>query len=222
MPAASVSSSARVKSSIPVSHMKALNPITPSPASSSSRSGLPGTRPPQSARSTWAAPLAAAAFAAKPAALTVAGIEFSGMSAAHVAPPAASARVPVATPSQWARPGSFRWTCTSTAPGSTSRAVASISVAPASSPGPISAMTPSVTPRSSWRPRMTRSCIGRTLFRHRGRGLWDGRPKGAQAARSRRSPGTTSSTSSPRSESRRAAPAASGRCRTRSSTDRPA
>ena len=81
-----------------------------------------------------------------------------GMSTAVVAPPAASAAVPVAKPSQSARPGSLRCTCASTTPGSSSSPRASISsLPPPSSSGPTAAITPSRTPTSSCPPRISRS-----------------------------------------------------------------
>jgi hypothetical protein len=43
-------------------------------------------------------------------ALTVQGVEFNGMSMNSVPPPAASARLPVAAPSQSVRPGSLKCT----------------------------------------------------------------------------------------------------------------
>ena len=100
--------------------MKALKPTTPQAASSSSRSSDPaGVSPPQSATSTRATPRAAATLASNDAPSSVGGIALSGMSIAVVVPPQASAAVPVAKPSQSARPGSLRCTCASTTPGST-------------------------------------------------------------------------------------------------------
>ena len=107
--------------------MKALKPTTPRAASSSRRSRSPGTSPPHSAKSTRATPVAAATLASNAAPSIVGGIALSGMSIAHVVPPAASAAVPVAKPSQSARPGSLRCTWASTTPGSTSSPRASIS-----------------------------------------------------------------------------------------------
>ena len=127
MPASSVSSSAASKSSMPLSHMNALKPTTPRPASSSSRSSGPGTSPPQSAKSTFADARAAASLRSKAAPSTVGGWALSGMSMQAVAPPAASAAVPVAQPSQSVRPGSLKCTWASIAPGSTCRPRASSS-----------------------------------------------------------------------------------------------
>src|SRR3954451_19883583 len=117
MPAASVSSSAAGKSSIPLSHMNALNPTTPRSASSSSRSRLPGTMAPHSAKSTTADARAAATLASNAAPSIVGGWALSGISMQAVAPPAASARVPVDQPSQPVRPGSLKCTCASITPG---------------------------------------------------------------------------------------------------------
>ena len=62
---------------------------------------------------------AAASLASKAAPSTVGGWALSGISTQAVAPPAASAAVPVAQPSQSARPGSLKCTWASIAPGST-------------------------------------------------------------------------------------------------------
>ena len=78
--------------------MKALKPITPRSASSSSRSTSPGTRPPQRQKSTSAAPRAASSLRSNEAPSTVGGDAFSGMSKKHVPPPAAKAAVPVVEP----------------------------------------------------------------------------------------------------------------------------
>ena len=91
--------------------MNALKPTTPSSASSARRATLPGTSPPQSAKSTTAAPSAAAIFRLNASASTVGGCAFSGMSTTQVVPPAAADAVPVAQPSQSARPGSLKCTC---------------------------------------------------------------------------------------------------------------
>ena len=87
MPSYSVRSSQAAKSSMPLSAMNALKPTTPQAASSSMRSTLPGTSPPQNAKSTCAAPCAAASLASKALASTVGGSEFSGMSTPQVKPP---------------------------------------------------------------------------------------------------------------------------------------
>ncbi len=158
MPAPSASSSTAWKSSIPESHMNALKPTTPRAASSSRRSRSPGTSPPHSAKSTAAWPVAAATLASNAAPSTVGGWALSGISTQAVAPPAASAAVPVAQPSQSARPGSLKCTWASIAPGSTCSPRASTS-SRAGSPisGAISAMTPSSTAMSRSSPRTIRS-----------------------------------------------------------------
>ncbi len=148
MPSHNVRSSTAAKSSMPLPHMNALNPTTPRSASSASRSTLPGTRPPQSARSTCADPVTCAAFRSNAAASIVGGCAFSGMSTAVVAPPAASAAVPGPMPSQSLRPGSFRWTCASTTPGSTSSPLASISSRPPGSSSASARITPPSMPMS--------------------------------------------------------------------------
>ena len=48
---------------------------------------------------------------------TVEGMQLSGISTIVVTPPAKAARVPVFHPSQWARPGSLKWTWGSMTPG---------------------------------------------------------------------------------------------------------
>jgi hypothetical protein len=152
IPSYRVRSSARGNSGTPETDMKALKPTTPRSASSSRRSALPGTRPPHSAKSTSAAPSAAARLASNATASVVGGSAFSGMSTAVVVPPAASARVPVSKPSHAVRPGSLRWTWASTTPGRTCRPVASISSrADSSSAGATAAMRPSATPTSARR-----------------------------------------------------------------------
>ena len=80
IPACSVASSARPKSSMPEFDMKALKPITPRSASSSMCSTLPGTRPPQRPKSTHEDARAAASLASKACASVVGGVELSGMS----------------------------------------------------------------------------------------------------------------------------------------------
>ena len=57
------------------------------------------------------------AFASNAAPSIVGGWALSGISMQAVAPPAASARVPVAQPSQSVRPGSLKCTCASITPG---------------------------------------------------------------------------------------------------------
>ena len=118
---------------MPLSAMNALKPTTPQAASSSMCSRLPGTSPPQSAKSTCAEPCAAASLASNARASMVGGSEFSGMSTPQVKPPAASARVPLPQPSQAARPGSLKCTCASISPGRTSSPRASM-ISRASSP----------------------------------------------------------------------------------------
>ena len=94
--------------------------------------------------------VAAATLASNAAPSTVGGWALSGISTQAVAPPAASAAVPVAQPSQSARPGSLKCTWASIAPGSTCSPRASIS-SRAGSPisGTISAITPSSTATSA-------------------------------------------------------------------------
>src|SRR5215471_3324271 len=127
MPSRSVSSSAAAKSPIPLGHMNALKPTTPSSASSGRSPMLPGTRPPQKAKSTRDLLSAAASLSRNAAASTVGGLALSGMSTTQVVPPAEAASLPVAKPSQSVRPGSLKCTCTSTQPGRTCRPCASIS-----------------------------------------------------------------------------------------------
>ena len=158
-PRPSWSGSTWANSGTPLGLMNALKPTTPRPASSSMAARLPGTSPPHSAKSTRARPRAAATFASNAAPSSVGGIEFSGMSAQQVTPPAASAAVPVSQPSQSARPGSSMWTCPSTIPGSTSSPRASISSRPPGSSGPTAAIRPSSTATSHASPRTTRSAL---------------------------------------------------------------
>src|SRR3954469_5777063 len=115
--------------------MNALTPTTPQAASSRSRSASSSTRPPQSAKSTIARSDAISYFTSNASASSVGGIEFSGMSAIVVVPPAAAPRVAASQPSQSARPGSFTWTCASTTPGRTTRPRASISSRASPLPG---------------------------------------------------------------------------------------
>ena len=166
MPSPSTPSSTASKSSIPLGHMNALKPTTPSSASSARRATLPGTSPPQSAKSVIAAPSAAATFRRNASASTVGGCAFSGMSTTHVVPPAAAAAVPLAQPSQSARPGSLKCTCASTAPGRTRRPVAStVSVAESPSSAPVATILPSSTATSTGsQPRIRRSTSATRLF----------------------------------------------------------
>src|SRR5206468_2824633 len=91
----------------------------------------------------------AASLRSKLRASTVGGLALSGMSIAVVTPPAASALVPRAKPSQWVRPGSSRCTWGSIPPARTCKPVASISSsAIPSTASAISTMTPSSTARS--------------------------------------------------------------------------
>jgi hypothetical protein len=129
---------------MPLPLMKALKPTTPRSASSGRRATLPGTSPPQSAKSVRAVPRAAATLASNDAASSVGGDALSGMSTNSVPPPAANAVEPVANPSQSARPGSLKWTCGSTTPGSTWQPAASIvSTAGPAISGATSAIRPS-------------------------------------------------------------------------------
>ena len=84
----------------------------------------PAPEPEVDAATTRARPRS---FASKAGAVDVGGDEFSGMSKNAVKPPAASAALPVASPSQSVRPGSLKWTCGSSAAGKTCRPPASIS-----------------------------------------------------------------------------------------------
>ena len=112
---------------------------------------LPGTSPPQNAKSVSDDPTAAASFAANDGPSIVGGWAFSGMSTKHVPPPAATARLPDAKPSQSVRPGSLKWTCASTTPGRTWSPLASISSAAArSSAGPTATTCLSQTATSAW------------------------------------------------------------------------
>ncbi len=146
--------------------MNALKPTTPSSASSASCATLPGTSPPQSAKSVTAAPSAASTFRRNASASTVGGCAFSGMSTTHVVPPAAAAAVPLAQPSQSARPGSLKCTCASTAPGRTRSPVAStVSVAASPSSAPVATILPSSTATSTGsQPRIRRSTSATRLF----------------------------------------------------------
>ena len=83
-----------------------------------SRAAVAGTMPPHSAKSVIDARFERGAFCSRiRCALTVQGDEFSGMSKNSVPPPAASARLPVAAPSQSVRPGSLKCRWTSIRPG---------------------------------------------------------------------------------------------------------
>ena len=95
MPSNSVTSSARGNSGSPESHMNALKPTTPRSASSSSRRRLPGTAHPRARSRRSTRPSSGGPLARRTrAALTVHGVELSGMSTNVVPPPAASARLP--------------------------------------------------------------------------------------------------------------------------------
>ena len=83
--------------------------------------------PPHSAKSAIDDASSAARFASTASAVTVHGVELSGMSKNSVPPPAASAWLPVSAPSHSVRPGSLKWRCASMSPGNTCRPVASIS-----------------------------------------------------------------------------------------------
>src|SRR5579871_1961104 len=99
---------------------------------------LPGTRPPQSAKSAMEEEWSAAHLASNARAFTVQGVELSGISKNSAPPPAASARLPVAAPSHSVRPGSLKCKCASITAGKTYRPRASISVAPPGSSRPTS------------------------------------------------------------------------------------
>src|SRR5580704_9511965 len=79
------------------------------------------------------------------------------MSKKRVPPPAASARLPVAAPSQSVRPGSLKWRCTSIRPGRISNPLASISSAAPGSWGPIATIWPSSIATSAVSPLTTKS-----------------------------------------------------------------
>src|ERR1017187_6214489 len=132
MPSFNVASSTQEKSSMPLFDMNALKPMTPRVASSSSLSRFPGTSPPQKAKSVTELFCAAASFKSKLSASHVGGWALSGMLKNNVPPPAASAREPVAIPSQSAWPGSLKWTCESITPGKMWRPVASMTLVAAS------------------------------------------------------------------------------------------
>ena len=105
---------------MPDGDINVFKPTTPRSMSSSSTVSLCafwGTSPPQKATSTCSLPLDAAILPSNVAASQMVGYEFSGMSTTVVTPPAAAALVPVSKPSHSSRPGSFRWTWTSTRPG---------------------------------------------------------------------------------------------------------
>ena len=86
--------------------MNALKPTTPRAASSSSRSSGAGHEPAPEREVHLAARAAAATLASNAAPSTVGGWALSGISTHAVAPPAASAAVPVSQPSH--RPGPAR------------------------------------------------------------------------------------------------------------------
>ena len=105
-----------------------MKPATPASCSGRRSATLPGIAPPQNATSTASWPAAAACFSASAAAVTVAGMLFSGMSTIVVTPPAAAAAVAVANPSHSVRPGSFTCTWLSTSPGSSTSPSARVTV----------------------------------------------------------------------------------------------
>ena len=183
---AELSSSAAGKSSMPLSDMNALKPATPRSASSSSRSSGPGTSPPQSAKSTWARASARPALASKARAVDRRRVGVQRHLDAGVRAARRPARaVPVAKPSQSARPGSLKCTWASIAPGSTCSPRASISSrrrlerARARSPR----SRPSATPTSAAQPRAgaSRPCRRGPADRSR-----RGRPRKRPARRARR------------------------------------
>src|SRR2546425_8778580 len=77
--------------------------------------------PPHSPKSTSACLAAHPTFSSNAAVVVVGGWALSGISSTVVTPPAAAPRVPTSHPSHSARPGSLKWTCASTTPGSTTR-----------------------------------------------------------------------------------------------------
>ena len=68
-------------------------------------------------------------FSVSAASEVVTGMQLSGMSTTVVTPPAAAARVAVSKPSHSVRPGSLRWACESTRPGSSTRSPRSVAPA---------------------------------------------------------------------------------------------
>jgi hypothetical protein len=108
MPSRNVPSSTGGNSGKPESHMKALNPTTPLAAIPAMLPMDSGTSPPQSAKSVTDEASRAARLRSTSRAETVHGVEFRGMSKKTVPPPAASALLPVAPPSQSVRPGSLK------------------------------------------------------------------------------------------------------------------
>ena len=134
--------------------MNALKPTTPRAASSSSRPTSPGHEAaPQREVDERAALRQRRASRRTRRRSTVGGWALSGMSIAAVAPPAASARVPVSKPSQSVRPGSLKCTCASTAAGQEMQAggVDLLASRVPRSSGPSAAIRPSATPTSSRR-----------------------------------------------------------------------
>jgi hypothetical protein len=104
---------------MPLLDMKAFRPMAPASRRPASLSRLPGTSPPQSAKSTHDCCSASSRLARNAAASSTGGSELSGMSKKQVPPPAASASEPWASPSHSVRPGSLKCTWASTMPGKT-------------------------------------------------------------------------------------------------------
>ena len=86
---------------------------------------------------------------------TVEGMQLSGISTIVVTPPAKAARVPVFHPSQWARPGSLKWTWGSMTPGRMAFSPKSCS---AREMAPPFCMT-----HTSWVSRLSHSCSPTSL-----------------------------------------------------------
>src|SRR5690606_8602544 len=108
-------------SGTPESTVNILKPHTPSATNPAISASEPGTNPPQKATSQDSWEAAACRFAASADRSMVGGIEFNGMSAIVVVPPATDARVAVPNPSHPGRPVSSTCTCESSSPGKTPR-----------------------------------------------------------------------------------------------------
>ncbi len=127
--------------------MKALKPITPRSASSSSRA--PGTSAPHSPKSTEESRRAASSLASKAAPSAVGGVEFSGMSKYALKPPAASAALPVRMPFPVRAAGLVEVHVRVQAAGEDVQAARVDLARAVRSSGATSAITPSPTPTSA-------------------------------------------------------------------------
>ena len=94
IPSSSVPSSAMGKSSTPLLHMNALNPMTPQSVRSCMWVRLSAHRPPQRPKSSSELAFAKFHFAKKPPLSSTGGCALSGMSKKDVTPPPANARLP--------------------------------------------------------------------------------------------------------------------------------